>query len=153
MAKFRVRLSGKSSYSEYGYYALVNMVTFIRLSPETERRLSSPASQTGRTKGFYIRQIIEHGLEDVKDYYLAADVLDRIRKGHEQLHTADAVRKKLGLEASSFGPAIRVGPLRPLQRMAIGPKDHDPDDPDSPVRLPSGSFCERRDVVLDNDYR
>jgi len=29
--------------------------------------------------------MIERGLEDMEDYYLAADVLERIRKGEEEV--------------------------------------------------------------------
>ena len=65
-----------------------DMATSIRLSPDTERRLALLASQTGRTKAFYLREIIDRGLEDIEDYYLAADVLERIRKGQEGIHAA-----------------------------------------------------------------
>ena len=51
------------------------MATSIRLAPETEQRLDFLALQTGRTKAFYLREVIERGLEDMEDYYLAADVL------------------------------------------------------------------------------
>lgn len=74
------------------------MPTSIRLAPETEERLSFLASQTGRTKAYYLRQLIESGLEDIEDYYLAADVLERVRKGQERIHTAEEVRNELGLE-------------------------------------------------------
>ena len=74
------------------------MPTSIRLAPETEERLNFLASQTGRTKAYYLREIIEQGLEDMEDYYLAADVLERVRKGHERIHTAEEVRNELGLE-------------------------------------------------------
>ncbi|MCY4519117.1 MAG: CopG family transcriptional regulator [Acidimicrobiaceae bacterium] len=74
------------------------MPTSIRLEPQVEQRLNRLASLTGRTKAFYLREIIDHGLEDIEDYYLAADVLERLRKGHERTHTADAVRTSLGLD-------------------------------------------------------
>ena len=74
------------------------MPTSIRLPPETEERLSFLASQTGRTKAYYLREIIERGLEDIEDYYLAADVLERVRKGQERIHTAEEVRNELGLD-------------------------------------------------------
>ncbi|MCY4371159.1 MAG: CopG family transcriptional regulator [bacterium] len=74
------------------------MATSVRLSPETEQRLAFLALQTGRTKAFYLREIIDRGLDDMEDYYLAADVLERIRKGQEQVHTAADVRKELGLD-------------------------------------------------------
>ena len=74
------------------------MPTWIRLAPDTEERLSFLASQTGRTKAYYLREIIERGLEDIEDYYLAADVLERVQKGQERTHTAEEVRSELGLE-------------------------------------------------------
>jgi RHH-type rel operon transcriptional repressor/antitoxin RelB len=39
------------------------MATSIRLDPETEQRLDFLASQTGRTKAFYLREMIEQGIE------------------------------------------------------------------------------------------
>ena len=73
------------------------MATSIRLSPEIERRLTLLASQTGRTKAFYLRELIERGLDDIEDYYLAAEVFERIRKGQEAVHPAADVRADLGL--------------------------------------------------------
>ena len=72
------------------------MATSIRLAPETEQRLDFLASQTGRTKAFYLREMIEQGIEEMEDYYLAADVLARIREGKEKVHSAADVRKDLG---------------------------------------------------------
>ena len=74
------------------------MATSIRLAPETEKRLDDLASLTGRTKSYYLRAIIEQGIEEMEDYYLAADVLERVRKGQEQVHSASEVRKDLGLD-------------------------------------------------------
>ncbi len=75
-----------------------NLPTSIRLSPESEQRLNFLASQTGRSKAFYLRELIESGLDDLEDYYLAADVLERVRSGRERLHSAEAVRADLGLD-------------------------------------------------------
>lgn len=74
------------------------MATSIRLEPETERRLDFLAAHTGRTKAYYLREMIDRELEDLEDYYLAADVLERVRKGQEQVSTAADVRKRLGLD-------------------------------------------------------
>lgn len=74
------------------------MATSIRLAPDIERRLDFLSSHTGRTKAYYLREIIEQGIEDMEDYYLAADVLERVRKGQEQVHSAAEVRKDLGLD-------------------------------------------------------
>ena len=75
-----------------------DVATSIRLSPEIEKRLELLASQTGRTKAFYLREMIERGLDDVEDHYLAADVLERVRKGEERVHAAADVRRELGLD-------------------------------------------------------
>ena len=74
------------------------MATSIRLSAETERRLASIASKTGRTKSFYIREMIERSIDDVEDYYLAAEVAERVRNGEEEVFTEDEIRRDLGLE-------------------------------------------------------
>lgn len=74
------------------------MATSIRLAAETEQRLDFLAAQTGRTKAFYLREVIERGIEEMEDYYLAADVLERVRKGEEKVYSAQLVRKDLGLD-------------------------------------------------------
>ena len=74
------------------------MVTSIRLAPEIEQRLDYLASHTGRTKAYYLREIIEKGIEEMEDYYLAAEVLERVRKGQEPVHSAANVRAELGLD-------------------------------------------------------
>ena len=74
------------------------MATSIRLTPETEQRLGYLAAHTGRSKADYLREIIEQGIADMEDYYLAAEVLERMRKGQEPVHSAADVRVELGLE-------------------------------------------------------
>lgn len=74
------------------------MATSIRLAPETEQRLDFLASHTGRTKAFYLREVIEKGLEDMEDYYLAADVLERLRQGKEKVYSSVDVRHALNLD-------------------------------------------------------
>ena len=73
------------------------MATSIRLSLETERRLDNLAERTGRTKAYYLRELIESGLEDLEDYYLASEVMERVRKG-EEVYTTEEVRRELGLD-------------------------------------------------------
>lgn len=74
------------------------MATSIRLSPELGSRLDRLAAKTGRTKAYYLRQIIESGISEMEDYYLAADTLERVRKGQEKVYGADSVREDLGLD-------------------------------------------------------
>ena len=74
------------------------MATSIRLAPETEQRLDFLAAHTGRTKAFYLREMIERGLEDMEDYYLAADVLERLRQGKGKVYSSADVRHALNLD-------------------------------------------------------
>jgi len=74
------------------------MATSIRLSPELGLRLDRLALKTGRTKAYYLRQIIENGISEMEEYYLAADTLERVRKGQEKVYSADSVRNDLGLD-------------------------------------------------------
>lgn len=73
------------------------MPTSIRLDPDTEKRLQFLAAHTGRTKAYYLRELVEHGLDDLEDYYLAAEELERVRKGKSHVHSATEVRAELGL--------------------------------------------------------
>jgi RHH-type transcriptional regulator, rel operon repressor / antitoxin RelB len=81
-----------------GEYTYSPMPTSIRLPEETERRLEQLAEKTGRTKAFYIREMIVNHLDEIEDYYLAADVVERMRKGLERTFRAREVRQDLRLE-------------------------------------------------------
>lgn len=74
------------------------MATSIRLNNDIERRLERLSSETGRTKAFYLRELIERGLEDLEDYYLGMEVMERLRKGEEYTVSLDEVEKDLGLD-------------------------------------------------------
>ncbi len=74
------------------------MATSIRLDPHLEQRLDQLAARTGRTKAYYLRELVSRGLEDLEDYYLAAATAERVRKGEEKLYSAEQVRAELGLD-------------------------------------------------------
>jgi RHH-type rel operon transcriptional repressor/antitoxin RelB len=74
------------------------MATSIRLPEEIERRLDALAEKTGRTKAFYIREMILTHLDELEDYYLAADVVERVRKCQERTYSVQEVRQDLGLD-------------------------------------------------------
>ena len=74
------------------------MAVSIRLDPQIEQRLDHLASQTGRPKSYYLRELIEGGLEDLEDFYLADAAMERVRRGTEKLLDASQVRKDLGLD-------------------------------------------------------
>lgn len=74
------------------------MPTSIRLPDDIEKRLEFLAQQTGRTKAYYIREMILEKIDDMEDYYLAAHRSERVRKGKEAIVTAAQLRNDLGLE-------------------------------------------------------
>ena len=74
------------------------MATTIVLSPEAEERLNFLASETGRSKESFLQEMIERGMEDIEDYYLAVEVLERIRRGEERVYSSAEVRRDLGLD-------------------------------------------------------
>lgn|GEM_PF-246346 len=59
--------------------------TAVRLSEETYARLQALAGRTGRTATYYIREAIETHLDDLEDIYLAEQVVERIRRGEEEV--------------------------------------------------------------------
>ena len=73
------------------------MPTSLRLDPAVEQRLDRLSRLTGRTKAYYLRELVASGLDDLEDYYLAAATMERVRKGEEPVYSAEEVRKDLGL--------------------------------------------------------
>ena len=74
------------------------MAVSIRLDPEIEQRLDYLAAQTGRAKSYYLRELIEGGLDDLEDFYLADATMERVRKGEEAVLDASEVRKSIALD-------------------------------------------------------
>lgn len=73
------------------------MATSIRLDPAIEQRLDRLAAQTGRSKAYYLRELIANGLDELEDFYLAAATMERVRKGEERVYSLDEVERDLGL--------------------------------------------------------
>lgn len=74
------------------------MAVSLRLDPEIEQRLDHLAAQTGRAKSYYLRELIEGGLDDLEDFYLADATMERVRKGEESVLDAAEVRKSIVLD-------------------------------------------------------
>jgi len=74
------------------------MAVSIRLDPKIEQRLDHLAAQTGRAKSYYLRELIEGGLDDLEDFYLADATMERVRKGEEAVLAAAEVRKSIALD-------------------------------------------------------
>jgi RHH-type transcriptional regulator, rel operon repressor / antitoxin RelB len=69
----------------------------IRLDLDIERRLDVLAKRTGRTKSFLARGLIENGLEDLEERYLAEVRLEKRRPAL----TSGEVRQQLGVTRSA----------------------------------------------------
>ncbi|RAN73531.1 MULTISPECIES: ribbon-helix-helix protein, CopG family [Arthrobacter] len=74
------------------------MPTSVRLPPETEKRLDRLAASTGRTKAFYVRELIVSGLDRLEWEYSVAQNAHDIRAGRRRTIPSDEVRRSLGLE-------------------------------------------------------
>lgn len=71
--------------------------TSVRLDSAFEQRLDHLCAQTGRTKAYYFRELVEKGLDDLEDYYLAAATMERVGKGQERIFTLEDVESDLDL--------------------------------------------------------
>jgi RHH-type rel operon transcriptional repressor/antitoxin RelB len=74
------------------------MATSVRLDSGIEQRLDHLASVTGRTKAYYLRELVVNRLEDLEDFYLADATMERVRKGEETTLSASGVRNDLALD-------------------------------------------------------
>jgi RHH-type transcriptional regulator, rel operon repressor / antitoxin RelB len=75
------------------------MPTSVRLPEDVEKRLSLLASKTGRTKAFYIREMIESALPEIEELYLAEQISINVALGKEKTYNLDELEKQLGLES------------------------------------------------------
>ena len=75
------------------------MTISVRFSIETENRLNMLAKKTGRSKSYYIKQLITEHLDDLEDCYMADKIYGDILKGKERLYSAEEVRQELGLDS------------------------------------------------------
>lgn len=71
----------------------------IRLPKDLEARLTALAQKTGRTKTYYVREMISESLEDLEDYYLADSVMEKVRSGKSKLISTKQLNKNLGLDS------------------------------------------------------
>jgi RHH-type transcriptional regulator, rel operon repressor / antitoxin RelB len=69
----------------------------VRVEDEIEQRLDRLASETHRTKSFYVREAILKSLDDMEDVYLADQVIERIRRGEEKTYSLEEAEELLGL--------------------------------------------------------
>jgi len=67
-----------------------------------EARLDQLAQVTGRSKAYYLRELIEAGIDDLEDAYMGAAVLERVRAGKERTYSLNDVMEGLGLDAADL---------------------------------------------------
>jgi RHH-type rel operon transcriptional repressor/antitoxin RelB len=72
-------------------YSKESPMLALRLPPDIEKRLSSLAKKTGRTKSFYAREAILRHIEDIEDYHLATK---RLKRGGKRV-SLEALEKEL----------------------------------------------------------
>ena len=72
----------------------------IRLPQALEKRLTSLAKTTGRTKSFYARLAIEERIDDMEDIYLAEKSLAEVRAGAPTISHEDMM-KRYGLKTAN----------------------------------------------------
>ena len=75
------------------------MPTSIRLPEETEERLDRLARATGRSKAFYLRELITSGLDQLEWEYSVAQKAVDIRAGRRETASREHVRRELDLDA------------------------------------------------------
>ena len=73
------------------------MATSIRLDPAIEQRLDKLAQITGRTKAYYLRELVTDGLDDLEDIYIAEQRLVDIKAGRSETVSLGTVMKRYGL--------------------------------------------------------
>ena len=70
----------------------------IRIPDNLADRLDDLASETGRTKSYYVRQALEEKLEELEDYYLALQSLEKVETGKSRVWTHDEIEKGRDLD-------------------------------------------------------
>jgi RHH-type rel operon transcriptional repressor/antitoxin RelB len=75
--------------------------TTIQLDPEIDNRLEQLAQATGRSKDFYVQEMIRQGMDELEDAYLGALEAERVRMGESSTRPLDAVIQDLELDCSA----------------------------------------------------
>jgi RHH-type rel operon transcriptional repressor/antitoxin RelB len=74
------------------------MSTTIQLDPDIDARLEELARATGRSKEFYLKELILQGMEEIEAAYLGALEAEKVRRGESSTWSLDDVMQDLGLD-------------------------------------------------------
>ncbi len=69
------------------------MPTSVRLSADIEDKLDQLAKDTGRSKAFYIRKVIETYIDEIIDCYRVDRAIKEIKSGKRTAISQDEVEK------------------------------------------------------------
>ena len=75
------------------------MGTMIELPEEVERRIDALVDETGRSKEFYIEDLLWRMAEDIEDYYRAIQIIGPPEgRGGRRIYSDVEIRKEFGLD-------------------------------------------------------
>jgi RHH-type rel operon transcriptional repressor/antitoxin RelB len=74
------------------------MATSIELDPAIDARLDQLATSTGRSKEFFLNELIAYGMDEIEDIYLAYVEIEQLQRGESTTRSLDAVSADLGLD-------------------------------------------------------
>jgi len=67
----------------------------VRLPEDLETRISRLSKNTGRSKSFYVREVLEDAIDDLEDKYLA---LSRLEKPSRKRWTLEDLEQDIDLD-------------------------------------------------------
>jgi len=70
----------------------------IRIPDSVADRLTLLAEKTGRTKTYYVRQALEEKIEELEDYYLALQSLEKVSTGKSKVWSHEEIENGGDLE-------------------------------------------------------
>ena len=70
----------------------------IRIEEDVDARLERLASETHRTKSFYVREALMEHLDEIEDIFLAETRLEAIRSGSEKTIPLEEVMRRYDVE-------------------------------------------------------
>jgi len=82
------------------YYAgafIMNTLN-MRIPKELDQRLSNLAKQTGRTKTYYVTEILNEHIGELEDIYLAQSAYEEYRKSSAKSVSLEDLKAELELE-------------------------------------------------------
>ena len=74
------------------------MATSIELDSVMDARLDQLVRSTGRSKEFFLHELIACGMDEIEDIYLACLEIERLQSGESATRPLDAVSEDLGLD-------------------------------------------------------